>query len=140
MRVIYMLKGLPASGKSTYAKDMISTGKIKRISKDDLRSMLHNGKYTPELEMFILDARNILIKLALKQGFDVVIDDTNLNPIHQEAIHSLAKVFEAAVEEISFDTPVEECIRRDALRDHPVGKEVILGMHNRYFGGTNVSN
>lgn len=37
-----MLKGLPASGKSTYAKELVlkSPGKYKRINKDDLRAMV----------------------------------------------------------------------------------------------------
>ena len=45
MNKIYVTKGLPASGKTTWANEKVSTGegKIININKDDLRSMLHAG-------------------------------------------------------------------------------------------------
>jgi predicted kinase len=39
----------------------------------------------------------------------------------------------ARLEMIDLDTPLEECIRRDALREKPVGEAVIRGMYERYL-------
>ena len=127
--IIYMLKGLPASGKSTYAKNMIN---IKRVSKDDLRNMIDDGEYTKENEMFILDVRNYLVGRALELGFDVVIDDTNMNPEHEIALRYLAEVNKSYLEVYEMDTSIEECIRRDAKRTNPVGEDVIRGMAEKF--------
>src|SRR5689334_1582559 len=133
MRTIHMIKGLPASGKTTLALEMVKQEKVKRISKDDLRSMLHGGEYSILSEMFVLDVRNAIASLALSQGFDVVIDDTNLNPIHEEQLHFLADSLGARFNVIELDTPLEECIRRDAARSSPVGEAVIRGMFEKYI-------
>lgn len=132
MNTIHMLKGLPASGKSTLALQMVQDDGMKRVNKDLLREMLHGGKYTPELEAFVLDVRNAIIKLALEKGYDVVIDDTNLNPIHQEAIRNLAGVLGVILDVIEVDTPLEECIRRDKERGESVGENVIRHMFEKY--------
>lgn len=39
MPKLLVLKGLPASGKSTYAKELVNKG-WKRVNKDDLRAMI----------------------------------------------------------------------------------------------------
>ena len=49
MSKLLILKGLPASGKSTYAKELVSKG-WKRVNKDDLRSMIDGGKWSKKNE------------------------------------------------------------------------------------------
>lgn len=132
-KAIHMLKGLPASGKTTMALEMVKEEKVKRISKDDLRAMLHGGKYSPETEAFVLDVRNAIVKLAIQKGFDVVIDDTNLNPVHQEQLSFLADYVGALFHIIEMDTSLEECIRRDEQRAKPVGEDVIRNMYEKYM-------
>ena len=63
--VIYMMKGLPASGKSTYVKSMMNPN-LKRVSKDDLRAMLDLGEYNVENEMLVLDVRNFIIRRCVE--------------------------------------------------------------------------
>jgi predicted kinase len=130
---IYALRGLPASGKSTFAIEMLKDGKTKRINKDLLREMLHNGEYTPELEEFVIDVRNMLIRHILESGYNVVIDDTNLNPKHIEVIKLIANIHKVPLEIIDIDTPLDECIRRDSRRDNPVGEDIIRGMYEKYM-------
>lgn len=132
-RVIHMLKGLPASGKTTLALEMVKEEKVKRISKDDLRAMLHGGKYSTETELFVLNVRNEIVKLALLRGFDVVIDDTNLNPEHEKNLRYLADVLGCQFNVIEMDTSLEECIQRDKERSKSVGEDVIRGMYEKYI-------
>ena len=58
-QILLILRGIPCSGKSTYAKEIVRNGKgqWKRINRDDLRAMVDN-KWTPEKEKFIIEARN----------------------------------------------------------------------------------
>lgn len=132
-----MLKGLPASGKSTWAIDQVmqSKGKIKRINKDDLRSMLDAGEWSKENEAFIVWARDTLVEIALSEGYSVIVDDTNFNPEHEQTLRQLAN-YQANFEVKHFDTPLEVCIERDALRHKPVGRAVIEDMYNKYVKNT----
>lgn len=134
MPKIIMLKGLPASGKSTWAREQVrkSNGKTKRVNKDELREMIDGGQFSKENERKVLEARNLLIVNWLATGFDVIVDDTNLNPVHEGALKTLAPN-SSDFEIRSFDTPLEECIARDAKREKPVGEKVIRDMYNRYL-------
>lgn len=141
MKKIIICKGLPASGKSTYAKEKVltNTGSYKRINKDDLRAMLDISVHSKPNEKFVLKTRNWLIKEALRCGKHVIIDDTNLVPKHETDIRELAKEYTEEtgqnihVEVKFFDVPLEECIQRDLKRTNSVGEKVIRDMHKKYL-------
>src|SRR5579859_5121355 len=128
---VIILKGLPASGKSTWAREQVEQypGRYKIISKDSLRAMLDCGKWSKGNEQFILKTRNMLILLALEEGYHVLVDDTNLHPKHLEAIRELVKG-KAEVEVKDFtDVPLGTCIERDRHRPNYVGEQVIRRMY-----------
>lgn len=127
-----MLKGLPASGKSTYARKLADDGWT-RVNKDDLRSMLHNGKWSSKNEQQVLILRNRIISESLILGKSVVVDDTNFAPKHKELLQNIAKEFNASFETKFFDVSVEECIERDLKRPNSVGSKVIMDMYNQYL-------
>lgn len=132
MRLL-MLKGLPASGKSTYAKELVRTQDYYRVNKDDLRAMVHDGRWGKEREKFILHWRDRIIMDSLGGLKNVVVDDTNLHPKHETTLRAIAEVYGAEFEVKFFDTPLAECIARDAKRENPVGAKVIRGMHKDFF-------
>lgn len=131
------LKGLPASGKTTYAQKLVDKGWV-RVNKDDMRAMLHNSKWSPSNEGFVLALRDEIIIRSLVNGQNVVVDDTNLDPKHINQFESIAAEFMADFEVKSFDTPVRECIRRNKLRENPVPEKVIYQMYNRYLAPPSV--
>lgn len=137
---IYFLKGLPASGKSTWAKQKIeedaSKGIMtKRVNKDDLRAMIDNSKHSKEREKFILELRDSIVYESLEHGHNVVVDDTNFSPKHLERIINLSSKFEkdslvkVDIVEKFFPISLMEAIERDSKRgDRSVGKKVIYRM------------
>lgn len=130
-----ILRGLPASGKSTWAKKLIddNPGKYKRVSKDDLRAMMDDGHWSKGNEKFILKTRDALILLALEQGYHVLIDDTNLLPKHEQTIRELVRGL-AIIEIKDFtDVPLETCIERDRHRPNYVGEQVIRKMYRDFL-------
>jgi predicted kinase len=127
-----MLKGLPASGKSTYARKLADDGYV-RVNKDDLRAMLHNGKWSKWNEEQVLDMRNAIIYDTLARGQSVVVDDTNFAIKHKEVLQVIARETGATFETKFFDVPVEECIKRDLARPNSVGERVIRSMYNKYL-------
>ena len=130
MRIIYTI-GLPASGKSTWSFEYLkSHPSTKRINKDELRQMIDGGKWSPKNEKIIVEVRDQLIRKFLDQGFDVIVDDTNFNHKHVLKFHDIAEIYDAVVVAQDFTkVPVEECIRRDLLRQHSVGEKVIRKMY-----------
>lgn len=134
-RKCIILRGLPGSGKSTWVKKLIddNPGKYKRISKDDLRSMMDNSHWSKGNEKFILKIRDALILLGLQEGYHILVDDTNLLPRHEQVIRELVKGL--AIVEIKDFTgvPLEECIERDKHRQNYVGEEVIRKMYRDFL-------
>lgn len=131
-----MTVGLPASGKSTWAKALITqeAGRWVRVNKDLLREMCHNSKHSKSNEKFILKLRNLIILEALEAGKHVVVDDTNLHPKHLRAIRELVKgKAQVEVNDSFLQVPVKECIRRDLTRFQSVGKDVIMQMYRQFI-------
>lgn len=132
---VYLTKGLPGSGKSTWAKELIdkNPNSYKRINKDDLRAMVDNGKYSSDNEKFILKIRDSLILLAIQNGKHVIIDDTNLDLKHELHIKDLIKGKAEIVIQDFTEVPLETCIQRDLKRISSVGEKVIRNMHKQYL-------
>jgi len=135
MKKVILTKGLPASGKTTWAKKLINKhpNMYKRVNKDDLREMLDNSKWSKSSEKFILKIRDNIILKALDFGKHVIVDDTNLHPKHEINIKELVKG-KAVVEIKDFtDVPLQICIERDLKREKSVGKKVIKNMYNSFL-------
>lgn len=123
--------GLPASGKSTWAKAEIAKDPANwaRINNDDIRAMLNGSEWSKDYENFITDTRKYLIREALKRNKNVIIDNLNINKRHFtdtcEIVKSLG--IDAEVFEKAFYIDVEEAIARDAKREGKakVGEMVI---------------
>lgn len=132
---LIMTKGLPGSGKSTWAKEQLNKGEYKRVNKDELRSMIDNGKWSGKNEKFIVGVRDEIIIRSLRAGISVISDDTNLDPKHEERFRQIARDFKASlvIEDRFLQVPLETCIQRDLLRLESVGAKVITGMYDKYI-------
>lgn len=128
-----MLRGLPSSGKSTWAAEQAKEPTYKRVNKDLLREMADGEKWSGENEKEILRIRDILIERWLKAGFSVLVDDTNLDPKHEIRLRALAKSYDAPFEIEDFEVSLDEAIARDLKRQNSVGEKIIRQMHQRYL-------
>lgn len=138
MSTIYILKGLPGCGKTTEAKKMLQQEKkILRVNKDELRMMAQFGGYQSVSEKVIVQAEYDLVDLWTSRGFSVIVDDTNLNSIHEENYRKIAEKYPwCKVEVKEFNTPVDRCVLNDLSRKnsggHYVGKDNIINMGFRF--------
>lgn len=135
MSKLIICRGLPASGKSTWAKQWVLKDPEHRvrINQDDIRLML--GKYwVPSREKLVQEIQFDAIVEALSREFDVVIDNTNLNKKVLDQFNRLIKTFEDYEIEYKdfFDTPLSVCIERDKNRDLQVTEKVIRSFYNNY--------
>lgn len=133
MPKIVMMKGLPASGKSTKAKELLEKdGNAIRVNRDLLRIMLHFDKWTPKNERMTKILQEAIVIRALKEGKNVIIDDTNLAQ-HEEWWNRIALGNNARLEVVEMPLlPLSELIERDKAREKSVGRDVIYRMAMQY--------
>ena len=132
MSELLVYKGIPASGKTTAAKELVSSSGCNygRVNRDTLREMIFNSKWSREREKVIVDTEKAIAQVLLHHGYSVVVDDTNFKNVWKEFLEAESELSgkEISYKEKFFDIPLEECIRRDALRESPVGRTVITKM------------
>lgn len=131
--MITILIGIPASGKSTWAKEEIKNkSNTLRINRDDFRFMLKNEP--------ILDRKqeNLVTKLvensimfANRAGYDCIIDQTNCNAEHLQNLIMYCSKLDDITFKI-FDVDIATCIERDKNRENKVGESVIKRMYNNF--------
>jgi len=128
-----MTRGLPGSGKSTWALEEVdkAKGSLKRVNKDSLRQMIDNGRWSKGNEKFVVAGRNTLVNAALLAGHSVVVDDTNFGAVHEDALRAIAQKNNAEFSIKDFThVSLDECLKRDAKRTGTaqVGPDVIKRM------------
>lgn len=136
MPKIILTRGIPGSGKSTWAKKWVEEDPTHRVrwNNDDFRRML--GLYwVPERETLVSIVMSDFIYYAMTIGYDIVIDNMNLNKKYwdfiQDQINSLNKRYTLEFKDF-FDISLEECIERDSKREHSIGEKAITETYNKY--------
>ena len=137
MTRLLITRGLPASGKTTFARKLQPN--VVRVNRDDLRRMLHGQRlFTQWAEGQVTQAQRATVEALLRAHADVIVDDTNLRARTVREWAELAARFGASFEVHDLtDVPVAECVRRDADRpaEEQVGAETIKRMFDRYLAG-----
>jgi predicted kinase len=139
MVTLHITRGLPASGKTTWATAWTAedrAGRV-RVNRDDLRAMLDSGEHIKGVtEKRVMAVRDAAILDLLREGFDVVCDDTNLPQRVARDLGRLAEQAGADLEVHDFtDVTLETCLERDAARERPVGADRIRDLHQRFLAG-----
>jgi T4 RnlA family RNA ligase len=129
---LILTKGLPASGKTTWAREYIQKHpETANLCKDDLRSQLSG---TGKREKRIVKVRDLLTEYYFEQGYSVIWSDTNLNPVHLNRAQELADKHQVKLVIQDFThVPLAECIKRDLVRPNSVGQAAIEQMYYDYL-------
>jgi predicted kinase len=141
--VILIPSGLPASGKTTFAREWVAQDPAnrQRINYDDIRVDLFDckgasyfkGKDIRKREQQVKDvAEKICLDWLTLNPVEhsVIIDNTNLTERARAPWVAIGRTLGVPVEHHEMSTTVEECVRRDRLRtgDDRVGRGVIERM------------
>lgn len=141
MTILIVTRGLPGCGKTTYARRWVAEdrGRRARVNRDDIRAMLDDGQFVKGVtEPRIIAARDAAISSLLRQGVDVISDDTNLPQRTARDLARLAAHARAGLAVVDLtNIPLETCLERNAGRNDkpPVPEEAIRDMHARYLAG-----
>lgn len=126
MTTVYLLQGLPASGKTTLARSLYPA---LRFNMDDMRAQLGltHEQWNKETESVVFGAMLGAAKAAVVAGRDIVLDNTHCTPSWPRSYRKAFEPYDVTfkVHDLT-DVSVDECIARDALRgDASVGEDVI---------------
>ena len=136
---IIICQGIQGSGKSTWARKWAQEDPSHRVrwNNDDMRLLM--GQYwVPSREPLLSKIRALFMNTTMDYGFDIVIDDMNLNPHTTEYYEVLIQAYNAThddkyvIEYRLFNTPLDVCIERDAKRKNPIGAKVLTDTYTKY--------
>jgi predicted kinase len=126
---IVLAIGLPGAGKSAW----FGKKGITPLSSDRLRELLWGDPADQRLPHFVFDALRHLLRLRLLGGMRAsYVDAVNLTRRDRRPFFALARNFGCAVDALWFDTPLQECLRRNRLRERRVPEQAIHRMARRF--------
>lgn len=144
MTKLIITRGLPASGKTTWARAWVDEDPEHRIrvNRDDLRSMAHAGRYIAAdagqvgTESAIVAMQHAAVSALLLRGVDVVVDDTNLPSRAVRGLRNLATIANSEFEIVDLtNVSLEVCLQRNEERGLLVPAAVIHDMWSKYVKG-----
>lgn len=132
-------RGIMGSGKSTAAMKMVaeSDNMLVRINRDDLRAEIFGRPVLEGFEEKIIgDIQDAKVRAVLKDGRDVIVDDTNLPMGIVRHWHAIAVECGADFKIINFEVPLEVALERNLKRGEAGGRfvpeEVIKAKFERF--------
>jgi predicted kinase len=130
---LYVLTGIPGSGKSTYARDHL--GRCVRVSLDDLRKMMSGRDYHAEYEPMVAEAGRAVLEALLARandvGYDLVLDATNVTRAWRADAIARARRHGVEPYSIFVDVPFEVAVQRNATRGRVVPEDVLQRFHGQ---------
>lgn len=130
MKNVTLTVGIPASGKTTWARQFARDNKnVVITSRDDIRNT-HGWKSGFD-ENRVTRIQRSQIEAALLEGMDVIVADTNINPEFRRQLVKFCHEHGADVELMVFPISLDEAVLRDSKRQsHKVGPDVVTRFYN----------
>lgn len=131
MQEVIILRGVPACGKSTFARAFVKQNRdFVIVSRDGIREMIGDHSHSPQTESVVTKFYEKLVKEALANKKSVILDNchTKLKYISEtlKLIESTRLNVMVTLKEFPYD--LEICVERDSKRERTVGREVIVKM------------
>ena len=141
MTELVINRGIPGSGKSTYAHAWVnSLANRVRSNRDDIRKAGYGVFFGPPIdENVVTKIQHAGIRAALAAGVSVIVDDCNIEYKYIKELARIGYEYDARVRIELHDVPLNVALERNSKRDRVVPEEVIRKMHSRLQGLKNVS-
>ena len=148
MTQIIVTRGLPGSGKSTWAERIVQQEGWPHVivERDQLRQGLFNSWWTgkQEDEEKVTRYQEKLVRLHLSEGTSVIISDTHLPDRSVKKWLKIGAEFGVPVEVKDFrNVPLEDCLWNNKMRGIREGKivpeEVVYDKYNRFIKGRDLT-
>ena len=126
--VLIVLKGLPASGKSTYAEILEESGTFERVCLDTIREELYGDESIQGDGKKVFEIAQTRMHLIGLRGGNCVYDATNLKrDRRKKLVEDMRNYFDVLIIK-EFTTPLYLCKERNLQRKRQVPNEIIERM------------
>ncbi len=137
MATLYVLIGIPGSGKSTWAREQAARLNATIISSDELRTeFVDNGRSPLQGDAIFAEVER-RARAELRSNHTVILDATHFLRKYRAYALRLAREVDAYRIAVWFDMPLDICLQRNAQRTHPtfgheaVPEDVVRRMYAR---------
>lgn len=131
MPTLYIMVGVPGSGKTTFAKKLSIARNAIHISSDDIRAELFGDATIQTNNTKVFNTMHTRIFGHLTFGANVIADATNISEWARKQIIELTPNGTKIVF-VVMDTHLNESLSRNRLRDRYVPEQVIRNMWNKF--------
>lgn len=108
--LLIVMVGLPRSGKSTWVKENQLGRPV--VSADTLRYLVYGERFNADKEQEMWSVRETALRMLMKYGVSIVIDETNTTRKRRTPILDMAKRYGYKTVANVMSTTKEECISR----------------------------
>ena len=124
---LWVVSGIPGSGKSTWISAFIATttSPIVIVSTDELRAELLGDATEQGANLKIFKIAHSRVRAALRAGKSVMFDATNLLKKHRSQVWRIGRACGARSIAVVLATPLSEALRRNQTRSRRVPEAVI---------------
>lgn len=143
-QTLWILRGLPASGKSTFAKNIVTLNENwVNLERDQIRDQLFNSReLIPARENIVTSVQFAMAKAAVAAGQNIIVSDLNLRAQYVRKWAKFAAENGMDWDVSKFDAiSVDECVRRDARRTGSahLGEKVIRDIAKKFLAKGKIS-
>lgn len=129
-------RGIPGSGKSTYARKWVFDGTPRnrraRVNRDDIRKQLYGVDFgVPVEETVVTAVEDAMIRSLLSKGVSVIVDDCNISQRYINRFKKMGEEFGAEVSVNLINVELQVAIERNQGRERFVPVHVIEDMYKR---------
>lgn len=125
---IYVLVGLPGSGKTTW----LEQHGFPALSSDQVRRLLTGNEEAQNINRLVFATMRHLLRQRVKAGAAATyIDSTALTQWERRCWVRFAELHDCDIEAVFFDTPLAVCLKQNAMRQRVVPAEAIEAMAKR---------
>ena len=121
---LYIVVGLPGSGKSTYATNFIKDKDIEYLSSDELRAKFGSGETDQTCTNQVFGHIKRKVDEFLKDGKNVLVDATNVNRKERSDYINTTKKYGTKIVAIVFKMDRQGLIDRNKKRGEQGGRVV----------------
>lgn len=135
---VVLVAGLPASGKSTFAREHFARSGHRRVNRKEIRRFLyamtrfgepwHEADFNESDEALVQHVERKIIEHLLRAGAKMLIDNTSVTVDSRAYYLQLARQMKKRVGILFLNTPVLKCIEQNRKRPDPVPESVISNL------------
>lgn len=133
MTKLFLMIGLPASGKSTLAEQIAKSEDAEIVSSDNIRKELYGDENIQGDNNKVFRILQERIINGLKNNRNMIYDATNISYKTRMAFLQRLNKLEVKKIAVMVATPYEDCLIRNAQRERKVPEEVIKRMYYNFY-------